>query len=328
MNEICIKGTGSGLPDEVLSNEYFEKIVDTSDEWIITRTGIRERRRAAPGQALSDLALVASKQALDMAGLKATDLDLIIIGTCTGDMSTPSTACMLQEKLGAVNAVGFDVNAACPAFIFSLNVAQKFTQDGSYKYVLVVGGEILTHRVDYADRATCVLFGDGAGAVVLGPVNGSGQGRILSSHIRSDGRLWELLLMPGGGSRIPMSHEMLDQRLHCLRMKGNEVFKHAVRMMEEVAVQALETNGIKPKEVDWLIPHQANLRIMNTVAKRLGIPREKVIVTINKYGNMSAATIPVALDEGIREGRIQKDQLILINSFGAGFTWGSALFFL
>ena len=328
MNEICIKGTGSCLPEKVLSNAYFEKIVDTSDEWIVTRTGIKERRQVAPGQALSDLAQVAANHALAMSGLKATDLDLIIVGTCTGDMSTPSTACMLQEKLGAVNAVGFDVNAACPAFIFSLNVAQKFTQDGSHKYVLVVGGEVLTQRVDYQDRATCVLFGDGAGAVVLGPVNGSGQGRLLSSHIRSDGRLWELLNMPGGGSRIPMSHEMLDQGLHFLRMKGNEVFKHAVRMMEDVAMEAMETNGVTPNDVDWLIPHQANLRIMTTVAKRLGIPQEKVIVTINKYGNMSAATIPVALDEGIREGRIKKDQMILINSFGAGFTWGSALFLL
>ena len=325
MRKVRIRGTGSHLPPRVVPNSFFESIVETSDEWIISRTGIRERRMVEPGQAMSDLATPAAAKALEMAGLGPLDLDLIIVGTSTGDMMSPSTGCMVQHKLGAKNAVAFDINAACPGFIYSLETAIKFIQDGSYSCVLAVGCEIVSTRIDYEDRATCVLFGDGAGAAVLEPAR-EGQGHILSTHIKSDGDLWELLYVPGGGSWNPPSHEMVDQGLQFVKMQGNEVFKYAVRTMVDSSQEALEHNGISPDEVDWFIPHQANMRIMEAVAKRLGIPLEKIIVTVHKYGNASAATIPTALDEAVREGRIKRGDLILTCSFGAGFTWGSALF--
>lgn len=325
MNKICIKGTGSFLPERVVPNSYFEGILDTDDEWISTRTGIKERRMIWPGQALTDMATPAAERAMEMAGIEPEELDLIIVGTVTADMPTPSASCMLQHALGANHAVAFDINAACPGFIYGLAVAQKFIQDGSHRLALVVGGEVISNRVDYEDRTTCVLFGDGAGAVVLGPRNGDGEGELLSVHLHSDGSLWRLIHMPAGGSRQPPSHEALDARLHYLKMQGSEVFKHAVRRMVEVALQAMEDNRVGVDEIDWFIPHQANLRIMEMVAERLEIPRDKVIVTVNKYGNTSAASIPTALDEAIREGKIRRGDLILVDSFGAGFTWGAAL---
>jgi 3-oxoacyl-[acyl-carrier-protein] synthase-3 len=326
LKKVTIKGTGSCAPERVVSNSYFEKILDTSDEWITTRTGIKERRIIEKGQAMSDLATLASASALQMAGISPDKLDLIIIGTSTADMLTPSAACMVQHRLGAKKAVAFDVNAACPGFIYGLVVAQKFMQDGSYERALVVGGEIVSNRLDYKDRSTCVLFGDGAGAVVLGHSNGEDDGEILAMDIESDGDLWRLIHVPGGGSRIPASHEMLNEGLQYLKMQGNEVFKHAVRTMVDSARKIMTQQGITSDEIDWFIPHQANIRIMDVVAERLGIPSEKVIVTVHKYGNTSAASIPVALDEAVRSGQIRKGDLILVNSFGAGLTWGAALF--
>jgi 3-oxoacyl-[acyl-carrier-protein] synthase-3 len=310
----------------VVPNAFIEQIVETSDEWILTRTGIKERRMVQPGQALSDLAVPAAERALEMAGVAPNRLDMIIVGTVSPDMITPSAACIVQHRLGAKGAAALDVGAACPGFIFGMAVAQKFIQDGSHEHVLVVGGEIISNRVDYKDRATCVLFGDGAGAVVLGPSNGNGSGEILSTHLFSDGSLWELLNLPGGGSRIPPSHEMVDAGFQYLKMQGNEVFKHAVRAMVDAAQEALRRNHVTARDIDWFIPHQANLRIMEVVAKRLEIPAEKVIVTVHKYGNTSAASIPTALDEGLRSGKIRRGDLILVDSFGAGFTWGAALF--
>ncbi|MCU0578995.1 MAG: ketoacyl-ACP synthase III [Desulfobacterota bacterium] len=326
MKKICIKGTGCYIPERVVPNSYFETLVDTSEEWIVSRTGIRERRMVLPGQALSDMATPASKKALEMAGLTPLDLDLIIVGTSTADMASPSAGCMIQHKLGAKKAVAFDVNAACPGFIYGLAVARKFMQDGSHRYALVIGGEIISHRTDFQDRNTCVLFGDGAGAVVLGLAARDKDGELLSTEIYSDGDLWKLLHVPGGGSMNPISHEMIDQRLHYVKMKGNEVFKHAVRSMTEAAQKALISAGMTKDQVDWFIPHQANIRIMESVAKQMDIPLEKVIQTVQKYGNTSAATIPTALDEAVRSGQIKRGQVVLSASFGAGFTWGAALF--
>jgi 3-oxoacyl-[acyl-carrier-protein] synthase-3 len=326
MKKIGIMGTGSCFPERVVPNSYFEKIVDTTDEWIVSRTGIRTRRMIEPGQALSDLATHASEQALEMAGLPPEKLDIIVVGTSTADMLSPSAACIIQHRLGAKKAVAFDINAACPGFIYGLAVAQKFMQDGSYHHALVIGGEIISNRIDFKDRATCVLFGDGAGAVVLGHSNSNGDGEIVDINIQSDGKLWELIHVPGGGSRIPASLKMLEEGLQYLKMQGNEVFKYAVRIMVDSAVKTMRSTGITSDEIDWFIPHQANLRIMDTVAERLKIPKEKVIITVHKYGNTSAASIPTALDEAVRSGKIQRGDLILTSSFGAGFTWGAALF--
>lgn len=326
VNKVCIKGTGSYVPERVVPNSFFESLVETSDEWIRTRTGIQERRMVKPGQALTDMAVPAAERALEMAGLQGEELELIVVGTVSADMVTPSAACILQHRLGARKAVAFDLNAACPGFIYSLSVAHRFIQDSTFRNALVVGGEVISNRVDYADRSTCVLFGDGAGAVVLGTSNGNGDGEILSTHLYSDGSLWELLHLPGGGSRNPPTHQMVDQGLQYLRMQGNEVFKHAVRSMVEAGQEAMQSNGVTPEDLDWFIPHQANLRIMEVVAKRLEIPPEKVIVTVHKYGNTSAASIPTALDEGVRSGKIRRGDLILVDSFGAGFTWGAGLF--
>jgi len=279
-----------------------------------------------PGQALTDLATPASESALEMAGISPKQLDLIVVGTSSADMITPSAACILQHRLGAKNAVAFDVNAACPGFIYGLAIAQKFMQDGTHHHALVIGGEIISNRIDYKDRTTCVLFGDGAGAIVLGHSNKNGDGEILTANLRSDGSLWSLLYLPGGGSRVPPSQQMLDEGLHHLRMQGNEVYKYAVRTMVDVAQKAMISKGINSDQIDWFIPHQANIRIMEDVAKRLEIPLEKVIVTVHKYGNTSAASIPTALDEAVRSGKIRRGDLILVNSFGAGFTWGAALF--
>jgi 3-oxoacyl-[acyl-carrier-protein] synthase-3 len=326
MKKIGIKGTGSCIPERVVPNSYFEKIVNTSNEWIISRTGVQERRMIEPGQALTDLATPASERALEMAGISPKQLDLIVVGTSSADMITPSAACILQHRLGAKHAVAFDINAACPGFIYGLAIAQKFMQDGTHHHALVIGGEIISNRIDYKDRATCVLFGDGAGAIVLGHSNENGDGEILTADLHSDGSLWSLLYLPGGGSRVPPSQQMLDEGLHHLKMQGNEVYKYAVRTMVDVAQKAMKSKGINSDQIDWFIPHQANMRIMEVVAKRLGIPLEKVIVTVHKYGNTSAASIPTALDEAVRSGKIRRGDLILVNSFGAGFTWGAALF--
>jgi len=318
-----IISTGSYAPDKVLFNSELEKLVDTSDEWIIERTGIKERRIAGQHQAASDLAYEASRKALTGAGLKAEDLDLIIVATISGDMPFPSTACFLQDKLGAVNAAGFDVNATCSGFLYALHIADGFIKSGLHKKILVVGAEVLSKITDWDDRTTCVIFGDGAGAVILEPTE-EDKG-ILSTNINSDGRLWELIHVPGGGSRTPASSESLEQRLHYIKMKGNETFKVAVRTLEDIALRTLEDNNLDPASLSLLIPHQANLRIIQATAERLKLPMEKVIINLDRYGNTSAASIPIALDEALTSGRIKDGDYILLEAFGGGLTWASAL---
>jgi 3-oxoacyl-[acyl-carrier-protein] synthase-3 len=318
-----IISTGSYLPQKVLTNYDLEKMVDTSDEWIIERTGIKERRIADDSQAASDLAYEASKIALERAGLKADDIDLIIVATVTGDMPFPSTACILQDKLGAVKAVGFDINATCSGFLYSLYIADSLIKSRMHKRVLIVGAEVLSRITDWEDRNTCVIFGDGAGAVIIEPTE-EDRG-ILSLHINSDGRMWELLHVPGGGSRYPVSIDSIKNKLHYIKMKGNETFKVAVRTLEDLVVKILDENKLDSSMLSLLIPHQANLRIIQATADRIGIPMDKVIVNIERYGNTSAASIPIALDEAVRTGRIKDGDYILLEAFGGGFTWASAL---
>lgn len=318
-----IVGTGSYLPEKVLTNEELEKIVDTTDEWILTRTGIRERRITANGEASSTLATNAARRALDMAGVSPEELDIIVVGTVTPDMFFPSVGCLVQDALGAKKAVAFDLSAGCSGFVYGLSVADNFLKNGQYKKALVVGTENLSKVTDYQDRGTCVLLGDGSGAVVL--VAEEGHQGILSTHLHSDGSYKDLLFQPGGGSRVPPTHESIDERLHYLKMDGNKLFKIAVKSLEDVVLEAIAHNNIKESDIDLLIPHQANLRIIQAIAKRLNLPEEKVFVNIHKYGNTSSASIPIALDEANRAGRIQEDNLLLLNAFGAGLTWGSAL---
>jgi 3-oxoacyl-[acyl-carrier-protein] synthase-3 len=318
-----IISTGSYLPEKVLTNFDLEKVVDTSDEWITERTGIKERRIADEGQAASDLAYEASRVALERAGLKADAIDLIIVATVTGDMPFPSTACFLQDKLGALNAVGFDINATCSGFLYSLYIADSLIKSNMYKKVLVVGAEILSRITDWDDRNTCILFGDGAGAAILEPTE-EDRG-IFSMHINSDGRMWELLHLPGGGSKNPVSMDTFKKKLHYIKMKGNETFKVAVRTLEDLVVKTLEESKLGSSQLSLLIPHQANLRIIQATADRIGIPMDKVIVNLDRYGNTSAASIPIALDEAIRDGRVKDGDYILLEAFGGGFTWASVL---
>lgn len=318
-----IISTGSYLPERVLTNADLEKTVDTSDEWITERTGIKERRIANGNQAASDLAYEASKVALERAALKAKDIDLIIAATVTGDMPFPSTACILQDKLSAKKAAAFDINAACSGFLYGLYIADGFIRSGMHKRILVVGTEVLSKITDWNDRTTCVLFGDGAGAVIVEPTD-EDRG-IISMSINSDGSMWELLYLPGGGSRYPASKDSVDGRLHYIKMKGNETFKFAVRTLEDLVVKILKENKLKPSQLSLLIPHQANLRIIQATADRLGIPMDKVLVNLDRYGNTSAASIPIALDEALSNGRIKDGDYILLEAFGGGITWASAL---
>lgn len=318
-----IISTGSYTPDRILTNHDLEKMVDTSDEWITERTGIKERRIASEGQSTSDLAYEASKKALKNAGLKAKDIDLIIVATVTPDMIFPSTACLLQSRLDAKKAAAFDINAACSGFIYGLSVADSFIRSGNYKRILLVGAETLSKFTDWQDRTTCVLFGDGAGAVILETT--TGDSGIISTHLHSDGSLWELLNLPGGGSKNPASKETLDKRMHFIKMKGNETFKVAVRALEGIADETLKKNNLKSSQLSSLIPHQANLRIIQATASRLGISMDKVVVNIDRYGNTSAASIPIALDEAVRTGRIREGDYVLFEAFGGGLTWASAM---
>jgi len=320
---IHIVGTGSFTPERVLTNQDLEKIVDTSDEWITTRTGIKERRIADPKTPASALASEAAARALEAAGIQASDLDQIIVGTVTGDRTFPSTGCIVQDRLGAKKAYAFDVSAACAGFLYGLSVGTSAIESGAAETVLVIGVETLSKIVNWTDRNTCVLFGDAAGAVVL-RANGK-PGGILATRLHSDGALVHLLEMPAGGSLMPPSHETVDRRLHTIHMSGNDVFKHAVRAMESVALEALEAAGRKPEELDLLIPHQANYRIIDATARRLGLPMEKVFVNLDRYGNTSAASIPLALDEARRSGRVRPGNLIELVTFGGGFTWAAAV---
>ncbi len=314
---------GSYLPERVLSNYDLEEMVDTSDEWITERTGIKERRIADENQAASDLAFEASKIALDRAGLEAGDIDMIIVATITGDMPFPSTACFLQNRLGASRAVGFDINATCSGFLYALYIADGFIRSGMHRKILVVGAEVLSKFTDWKDRTTCVIFGDGAGAAI---VESTSEDRgILSMSINSDGSMWELINIPGGGSRNPASTDTLKKGLHSIRMKGNETFKVAVRTLEDVALKTLADNNMDPSQLSLLVPHQANLRIIQATADRLNLPMEKVFVNLERYGNTSAASIPIALDEALTSGRIKDGDYILLEAFGGGLTWASAL---
>ena len=323
MRRAKIIGTGSYLPERVLTNFDLEKIVDTNNEWIVTRTGIQERRIASDRQATSDLASEAAFRALEMAGLQASDLDLIVMATITGDFPWPATACLVQDKIGAVNAVAFDVSAACSGFIYALDCAVNRIESGKSRRALVIGAETLSRIVDWDDRNTCVLFGDGAGAVVVeGQETENG---ILSCHLHSDGSFWNLLHQPGFGSRHPANEQGIKERLPFLKMEGNEVFKVAVRSLADVALEALHANGLTCDDLTLLIPHQANRRILDAVAKRLGLSEDKIFINVEKRGNTSAASIPIALDEVHRTGKLQEGDLILLDAFGGGFTWASAL---
>jgi 3-oxoacyl-[acyl-carrier-protein] synthase-3 len=320
-----ITGTGSALPDKILTNADLERMVDTSDEWITTRTGIKQRRIASEGEYTSTFAVRAARRALEMAGLKAEELDLIILGTVTPDFPFPATACIVQHEIGAVNAAVFDLSAACSGFIYGLSVADKYIRCGEAKKVLVIGAEVLSRVVDWTDRNTCILFGDGSGAAVLEA--SEGDSGLLSTHIFSNGSYWNTLYQPGCGNRNPATREQtITDRLHYIKMEGNDVFKHAVRAMEEAACTALTANGMSPADVSLLIPHQANRRIIDATAKRLGITEEeRVVINLHNYGNTSSASIPISLDEANRSGRMKPGDIVLLDAFGGGFTYGSAL---
>jgi 3-oxoacyl-[acyl-carrier-protein] synthase-3 len=324
VNRSVILGTGSAVPKKVVTNEDLESIVDTSDEWIRTRTGIKQRHIAEDGETTSSLATVASLRALEMAGVSPEELDMIVVGTTSPDMIMPNTGALIQKHLGATKAFGFDVYAACSGFVYALAVADKFVKEKPDSKALAIGSEILSSITDWQDRNTCVLFGDAAGVVLLSGAQESDRG-ILSTHLRSDGRLWELLHIPGGGCVYPPSAEMAEKRDYCIRMQGNEVFKHAVRSLAGVAREAMEENQLKPNDIDLFIPHQANMRIMKKVAESLEIPIDRVYVNIDRYGNTSSASIPVALDEANRSGRLKRGDLVLLDAFGGGFTWGAVM---
>ncbi|GAC44364.1 3-oxoacyl-[acyl-carrier-protein] synthase III [Paenibacillus popilliae ATCC 14706] len=323
MRSVGIIGTGKYVPERVLTNEDLEKMVDTSDEWIITRTGIKERRIAAEHEATSDLAYHAAQEALKAAGITAEQLDLIIVTTITPDMAFPSTACLLQERLGAKRAAAFDLSAACAGFIYGLANASNFIAMGTYQYALVVGAECLSRITDYTDRNTCILFGDGAGAAVLGPVP-EGRG-FQSFELGADGSGKNLLKLEGGGSRHPSSHQTVDDKLHYIYMNGREVFKFAVRVMGNAADEALKKAGKTKEDIDLLIPHQANTRIIQAAIERLNLPEEKCVINLPKYANTSAASIPLALAEAVEEGRVREGDTLLLVGFGGGLTWSASV---
>jgi 3-oxoacyl-[acyl-carrier-protein] synthase-3 len=323
-----ILGTGHYLPPDVRTNFDLEKMVETSDAWITERTGIKERRIAPKDIVTSDMATAAAQNALDAAGLSASDLDMIVVGTVTPDMPMPATAVYVQQKLGApTGCPAFDLSAACAGFIFGLSIAEKFVATGAMRHVLVVGVELLSRVIDWEDRTTCVLFGDGAGAAVVGPTDGAGDrpSGILSTKILTDGSLARSLMIPGGGSIAPTSHQVVDEKLHKVHMKGQDIFKVAVKNLYSASKNAVDEAGMLPDEVDWICPHQANLRIIDQATTRLGVPAEKVLVNIDRVGNTSSASIPILLDENLRSGRVKKGDTVLMCALGAGISWGSAL---
>lgn len=318
---------GSAFPEKVLTNLDLEKIVDTSDSWIRERTGIEERRILRDTEQNSDIGTLACKRAIERAKLKPEDIDLIIACTTTPDRIMPNLACTIQHKLEITSECGaFDVYAACAGWVFGLSIAEQFVRTGRYKNVLVVGSEALSRATNWKDRTTCVLFGDAAGACVLTAAGDDEKSELLSVHIHADGRFGEILEIPAGGSQLPTTPDALEKGLHTIHMKGQEVFKHAVRDMVESCHEALKANGITADDVDWIIPHQANLRIMDAVAKKLKFPTEKVVFNVQKYGNTSSATIPSAADEYITDGKIKRGDIVLVTTFGGGLSWGSALF--
>jgi 3-oxoacyl-[acyl-carrier-protein] synthase-3 len=314
-----ITGTGSYLPEKVLTNADIEKMVDTTDEWIVTRTGIRERHIAGENQLVSDLALEASLKAIAAAGIEKERIDLIIVATTTPDRIFPSAACLLQDKLNLHGSAAFDVQAVCSGFVYALGIADKFIRSGSHQCVLVVGAETLSHIIDWKDRSTCILFGDGAGAVI---VEASDTQGIISSHLHADGQYKELLTVPSGISQ--RAEDVLRGEAY-MQMQGSEVFKVAVNTLGQIVDETLEANNIEKSDIDWLVPHQANIRIISATAKKLSMPMERVVVTVDRHGNTSAASIPLALDEAVRDGRIKRGEMVLMEAFGGGFTWGSVL---
>lgn len=316
-----VVGTGSAVPDKVLNNHDLEKMVDTTDEWIRARTGIKERRIASPEEFTSTLATRAALNALAMAGVAAHELDMIVVATVTPDYPFPSTAALVQSNIKAVNASAFDISAACSGFIYAASIVDKFIKSGAVKNVLVVGAEVLSRIVDWTDRNSCLLFGDGAGAVVIQADNGPAG--ILDTFMMSDGSHWELLYQPAPGNRNPVSHQIVDERLAFIRMQGNEVFKLAVRAMEDAALKVLSAGNMTAADVDLFIPHQANMRIIDAIGKRLGVPDDKIYVNIERFGNTSSASIPIALDEANRKGLLKSGDLLLLDAFGGGMAWGA-----
>ena len=320
---VSIIGTGSYVPDRVLSNAELEKMVDTSDEWITTRTGIKERRIAAPGEAASDMAIIAARRAMEQAEIQPEEIDLIVLATVTPDMAFPSTACFVQRAIGAKNAACFDVSAACAGFLYALEIAQQFITSHTYNTVLVVASDKLSGIVDWTDRNTCVLFGDGAGAAVLR--NRSGSHGVISTYMGSDGNYCDILSMPGGGSRHPVTAENLDQRLNTIKMSGKDVYKQAVTAMLTAATTALEQSGLKAEDLAVIIPHQANMRIIEAIAQRMNVPLDRFLVNLDRYGNTSGAAVAIALDEANRTGRMKIGDYILMVVFGGGLTWASSV---
>lgn len=318
-----ILGTGRGLPDRVLTNEDLERMVDTSDEWITTRTGIKRRRIAAPEEALTDLAVPAARQALEMAGVDGSEVDLVICGTVTADMVFPAAATQIQDRIGARGAAAFDISAACTGFVYGLSIAQQFLENGGARTALIIGGEILSKFVDWTDRSTCVLFGDGAGAAVLRAEEEDDGRGVLGTVLHSDGCLGDLIYRPGGGSKHPPSKELDASNLNFIKMRGNETFRVAVRSMAEVSREMLAKAGLAAEDVRWFIPHQANLRIIDAVRDRLEVPEDRVYVNVQEYGNTSAASIPIALDELNRDGKLAAGDVVLFTAFGSGLTWGA-----
>ena len=320
---VGIIGIGTYVPEKIMTNKDLESMVETSDEWIVDRTGIRERRIAAPDMATSDLASRAAQRALDDAGVTAEEIDLIIVATATPDMFFPSTACLVQANIKATNAAAFDLAAGCSGFVYAMVTGSQFIKAGLYRKILVIGAESLSKILDWTDRNTCVLFGDGAGAAVLAETT-PGYG-ILASQLGADGAGGDLLKLPAGGSRNPATAETVSQRMHFVHMSGNEVFKFAVKIMGEAALKALEEAGLSAADVDCLIPHQANIRIIQSAAKRLKLPMDKVMINVDKYGNTSAASIPIALEEAVHGGKIKQGDNVVLVGFGAGLTWASAV---
>lgn len=318
-----IAGTGSYLPLRVLSNKDLEDMVDTSDEWIVERTGISERRIAAEDEAASDLAFFAAEKAVKNSGIKPSDIDFIIVATVTPDMLFPSTACLVQNRLGAKGAFAFDLSAACSGFIYALSVADQYIKSGMYSTGLVIGSDVFSKVTDWTDRNTCVLFGDGAGAVILKA--DSGPKGVISTHLYSDGTSWDMLYVPGGGSRIPPGEDMIKSRLQFVKMRGNETFKVAVNTMCNSINEALKSNGLTADDIKLFVPHQANLRIIQAIGKKLNVPMERFMINLDRYGNTSAASIPIALDEALKEGKISDGDNILLEAFGGGLTWGAVL---
>ncbi len=319
MNRSRITGTGGYLPQKILSNADLEKMVDTSDEWIISRTGIRERHIAAEGETTCDLAEQAARRAIAAAGIDAGSIDLIIVATTTPDRVFPSTACLLQDRLGIHGCPAFDVQAVCTGFVYALDIADKFIRTGASRCALVVGAETLSRILDWTDRSTCVLFGDGAGAVIVQVADEAG---IIASHLHADGYYKELLTVPAG---ISQGYDQVRTRQAFVQMRGNDVFRVAVNTLERIVDETLQANGLGKGDIRWLVPHQANIRIISATAKKLGMPMDQVVVTVDRHGNTSAASIPLALDEAVRDGRICRGDTLLMEAFGGGFTWGSVL---